>query len=266
MKIKYHYIFLLIFLISSFLIFTYTNLASDTILLVKDFCSWKSSFLPVSTFYMKDKQMNSFFSGQLIYEKKRISPYSNDYIFPDLSIYKSNDKLIGFTNLPFPDKEIKDKDVITFSEDITSCFIIKDGIFLNPIEYVKPLLSSSVSIVNVYFLNEEEVPVAFRQNYKNNVIPILIYAYTTYLSGRYAFTANVYKIEIYLDNNLIYKRILDDLSKKKIIELLSTSSKPQFIKYIVSNVTDGEHTLKVKVYDIFDHEKEIQKKFIVKSY
>jgi len=233
---------------------------------VKDFCNWSNAFLPAVQFYTSDNRLTSNISAELIYNKNTISPYQQDSIFKNLAIYRSGEKLIGLTDLSYPPLTIKPKDEIEFTKNIASCFLIENGIFINPIEFIKPVVSTSVSIVNVYYLNEENVAVAFRQNYKNNIIPILIYAYSTYLSGHFAFTSNVYKIEIFLDDEIIYEREMDIISKKKIIELLLTSSRPQFIKYIISNVTDGEHILKVKVYDFNNNFKEIQKKFTVKSY
>ncbi len=263
----YGFLVLLMFLMI-YLIFSFSNITKSfsNIFLVRDFCNWSNSFLPASQFYTTDKRINSPFSGYLIYQKMNISPYQKDSIFSNLAIYKSSNKLIGYTNLPFPQDKLEIKDEIELNDTMTTCFIIENGMFYNPTSFFKPVLSSSVSIVNVYYLNEEDVAVAFRQNYKNNVIPILIYAYSTYLSGRFAFTANVFDLEIYLDNELIYERKLDNISKKKLVELIVTSSRPQFIKYIVSNVSDGEHILRVKVYDFFNNSKEIQKKFTVKSY
>ncbi len=268
-KIKkvFFFISIIVFILLILLItFSYFNDAKENIFLTKDFCSWSNSFLPASLFYFPQKITQSFFDGELIYNKKSISPYIKTNVFDNLTVYSSNEKLIGFTNLSYPHEKLKKNDIIEFSENNSYCFIIEKGIFLNPIDYLKPLVSSSVSIINVYYLNKENIAVAFRQNYKDNVIPILINAYSTYLSGRFAFSSNVYKLEIYLDNEMIYKRELDKISKKQIIELISTSSRPQFIKYIVSNVSNGEHILKIKVFDIFDHVKEIQKKFNVKSY
>lgn len=248
------------------LFFDFISKSASEIFLVRDFCQWSNSFLPALQFFSADKKMNSFFSGDLIYFKRTLSLYKQNNIFSDLAIYKSGNKYIGLTNNPYPSERLNIKDEIEFSENISTLFIIENGLFLNPLSILKPSFSSSVSIINVYYLNEEEVAVAFRQNYKNNFIPILIYAYSTYISGRFAFTSNVYELEIFLDNELVYERKLDNISKKKMVELISTSSRPQFIKYIISNISDGEHVLKVVVYDFFGRSKEIQKKFNVKTY
>jgi len=268
-RFYYLFFYLLIFTIFFFIlffVFLLQNNAASNVFLVRDFCNGSNSFLPASQFYLSDSKLSLDFPAQLIYNKSAISPYQQDNIFMNLAVYKSGDKYIGLTDLLYPPEKINPKEEIEFSNKNISCFIIEKGVFLNPVELIKPILSTSVSIVNVYYLNEEEVAVAFRQNYKNNIIPILIYTYSTYLSGRFAFTSNVYKIEIFLDDDLLYERKLDTVSKKKIIELLMTSSRPQFIKYIISNVTDGDHILKVKVYDFYNNSKEILKKFSVKSY
>lgn len=259
-------ILICLFFLLLIMILPFSNKAAQNIFLVKDFCNWSNSFLPAVQFYTSDYKLNSNFSAELIYNKNTISPYQQDSIFKDLAIYKSGNKFIGLTDLSYPPLKIGPKDEIEFTKNTIYCFLIENGIFINPIEFLKPVISTSVSIVNVYYLNEEDVAVAFRANYKNNIIPILIYAYSTYLSGRFAFTSNVYKIEIFLDDEIIYERKLDIVSKKKIVELLLTSSRPQFIKYIISNVADGEHILRVRVYDFNNNFKEIQKKFTVKSY
>ncbi|MFN3410892.1 MAG: hypothetical protein ACK4YF_01880 [Exilispira sp.] len=257
---------LIIFLLILFLSFSFINKSLPNLFLYRDFCNPSNSFLPAAQFYSSDKKISSFFNGQLIYYKKNISPYKYDSVFPDIIVYKSESKYIGFTNILYPEEKININEQIEFNDNFFHSFIIENKIFLNPLKYLKPSISSSVSIINVYYLNEEDVAVAFRQNYKNNIIPILIYTYSTYLSGKFAYISNVYNIEIYLDDEIIYERKLDTISKKKIIELISTSSKPQFIKYIISNVSDGEHILKVRVYDFSGNFKEIQKKFNVKSY
>ncbi|HOV46115.1 MAG: hypothetical protein KBG82_02865 [Spirochaetes bacterium] len=266
---KNFYIFyILLFIIAGMLVFLFNFFSvksSGQIYCVRDFCSWQDSFLPAATFSVNDNIFPSFFDGELIYHYKKISPYQLDFLFKSLAIYKSKDRLIGFSNYLYPEDFLKKNDAIELSEKNTQVFIIENKVFLNPINEIKPFLNTSVSIVNFYYLNEEEVPVAFRTSYKSNVIPILIYAYSTYLSGRYAFTTNVYKLEIYLDKTMVYQRELDVLSKARMVELITTSSRPQFIKYIISNVSNGEHTLTVKVYDIQGHSKEIQKKFVVKT-
>lgn len=235
--------------------------------LYNSFANYDYSFKPAIDIYSPNKEINGFFKGNVIcYQDNRINPYNqyNDDTVLDIVdnkyyYYIKNveiDKIHGI---------LKKNDKLKIIDKKFSLYVKNKSDFINPLEVFKINYFSKIHIVNIYFLNKNNLPVSFRASYKNNYLKFAVYTYLKIYTPYYIKTYNVSNLNVFIDNKNIFSLKLDKFNKK-IYSLLKT----MFIKkYMIAlppiYVSNGEHLLTVEVSDFKGNKKRFSKIFFVKS-
>lgn len=233
------------------------------------FVDYDSDFEPSIELYSKKDEINSFINGKLLlFQNNKINPYNQNTNNTILSIV--DDKGNNYYYLKNVNIERKIENISKNSKFIPlnnkfTLFVKKGDLFINPLKIFNVNYYSKVNIVNIYFLNKDNIPVSFRSSYKSNYLKFALYTYSKIYTPFYIKTFNISNIDVIIDNKRIFSQKLEKFDKKMYLLLKTMFLKKYIVALPPIYVPNGEHFLTVEVSDFKGNIKKFTKKFYVKS-
>lgn len=205
---KFNIFFFTIFLIFINFIFISNNNTPLNLYVYYSFISSFNGFKPGVTLYSKDEKIKSFFNGEILY-------YNNSYKYCDnyynsFYIIKLNEnvKLI-LTNVNIicdKNKILENESDIIIENNLFDIFIIKDGKYLNPIEYFKFRNYSKPYISNIYYVDEVGSLNYFREFYSKKSLSIGVKAYILQFIDKITKYNSFNEILVYINEKLVFEK------------------------------------------------------------